>query len=126
MKVAELLAVEVGRILRLSSEELDIHRPLSELGMDSLMGLELRMDIEKRFGVELPLIAITSVTNLTDLAGRMIANLRPSGEGERPAADGAISQDLAEKHSTSDVNRDDFAAVAEAIGEQRRSVTRLQ
>ena len=126
VKVAELLAVEVGRILRLSSEELDIHRPLSELGMDSLMGLELRMDIEKRFGVELPLIAITSVTNLTDLAGRMIATLRPSGEGERPAADGAISQDLAEKHSTSDVNRDDFAAVAEAIGEQRRSVTRLQ
>ncbi len=130
VKVAELLAVEVGRILRLSSEELDIHRPLSELGMDSLMGLELRMDIEKRFGVELPLIAITSVTNLTDLAGRMIANIRPAADATADAAGEAsgatIERGLYEKHTTDDVDADNLAAVAEAIGEQRRSVKRLQ
>lgn len=125
VKVAELLAVEVGRILRLSAEELDIHRPLSELGMDSLMGLELRMDIEKRFGVELPLIAITSVTNLTDLAGRMIQNLRP-GEGAASGSDTPVERSLYEKHATDDVDAENLAAVAEAIGEQRRSVKRLQ
>ena len=123
VKVAELLAVEVGRILRLSAEELDIHRPLSELGMDSLMGLELRMDIEKRFGVELPLIAITSVTNLTDLAGRMIQNLRP-GEGAAESSESQVDRSLYEKHATDDA--ENMAAVAEAIGEQRRSVKRLQ
>ncbi|NDA47345.1 MAG: hypothetical protein EBY21_08750, partial [Alphaproteobacteria bacterium] len=127
-KVAELLAIEVGRILRLSAGELDIHRPLTELGMDSLMGLELRMDIEKRFGVELPLVAITSVTNLLDLAGRLISNLRPTaeaGEEARSNVNTSLDQGMVDRHSSEGVDMDKLTPVANAIVEHLQTVKRL-
>ena len=127
-KVAELLAVEVGRILRLSAGELDIHRPLTELGMDSLMGLELRMDIEKRFGVELPLVAITSVTNLLDLAGRLISSLRPNsdaGEEARVNVNSSLDQGMLDRHSSEGVTMDSLTPFANAISEHLQTVKRL-
>jgi NAD(P)-dependent dehydrogenase (short-subunit alcohol dehydrogenase family)/acyl carrier protein len=73
--LAELIAGEVARILRLPVKDVDLDRPLSELGMDSLMALELRMCVEAKFGIELPLVAITAVNNLRDLAGRILQSL---------------------------------------------------
>ena len=127
-KVAELLALEVGRILRLSAGELDIHRPLTELGMDSLMGLELRMDIEKRFGVELPLVAITSVTNLLDLAGRLISNLRPSqdqGEDSKAPHNVSLDRGMVDRHASETADLENLTPVADAIAEHLQTVKRL-
>jgi acyl carrier protein len=73
--LAELVAGEVARILRLPVRDVDLDRPLSELGMDSLMALELRMCVESKFGIELPLVAITAVNNLRDLAGRILQTI---------------------------------------------------
>jgi NADPH:quinone reductase-like Zn-dependent oxidoreductase/acyl carrier protein len=78
--VAALLAAEVGRIFRLPAEEIDVARPLDELGLDSMMSLDLRMSIEQRFGIELPLVAISAGMSVNDLAMRLIACLRSGGE----------------------------------------------
>ncbi|MEJ5210694.1 MAG: F0F1 ATP synthase subunit delta, partial [Burkholderiales bacterium] len=41
---------EVAQILSLSVERIDPERPLHDLGMDSLMAVELALGLEKRFG----------------------------------------------------------------------------
>jgi acyl transferase domain-containing protein/NADPH:quinone reductase-like Zn-dependent oxidoreductase/acyl carrier protein len=75
--LAEVVAAEVARILRVAPADIDLDRPLDELGMDSLMALELTMGMESKYGVELPLVAITSVRNLRDLTRRLLTSLRP-------------------------------------------------
>lgn len=77
--VTDLLAAELGRILRLSAEEIDANRPLAELGMDSLMSVEMHMRLETRMGVDLPIIAITNVRTLRELSDSVIARLGANG-----------------------------------------------
>ncbi len=85
--LCDIVAGEVARILRLAPSEVDVGRPLDELGLDSLMALELRMNVESRFGVELPLVAITSVKNLHDLARRLLQSLRGGDTAEEGRLD---------------------------------------
>jgi acyl carrier protein len=102
--VAGLLATEVARIFRLPPEEIELTRPLDELGLDSMMSLDLRMSIEKRFGIELPVMAMTAGISVNDLAGRMIAGLRA---GEPPEDDATLR--VMQQHGLAD------PAVAAAI-----------
>ncbi|HEY2538163.1 MAG TPA: SDR family NAD(P)-dependent oxidoreductase, partial [Stellaceae bacterium] len=61
---------EAGRILRLSACGVDPMRPLSELGMDSLMAVELRLALESRLQLELPLMALAEGTSVASIAAR--------------------------------------------------------
>ena len=63
----------VAGVLSLSasaSEALDLHVPVNRLGIDSLMGLELRVGLERDLGVEIPptfFVAEPSVTHVAEL-----------------------------------------------------------
>jgi phthiocerol/phenolphthiocerol synthesis type-I polyketide synthase C len=117
--VAKLVASEVARILRLSAEEIDVARPLDHLGMDSLMSLELRMSIEQRFGIELPIVAISSGSNVNDLAARLFAGLGTGG----PAASARDAEmRLIMQHGSSDVAPSDLMAVTDAIDTRHDAV----
>ncbi|NMO16396.1 type I polyketide synthase [Pyxidicoccus fallax] len=48
------LGAQVSQVLRLPEGRLDISAPLTSLGMDSLMGLELRNRIEATLGITVP------------------------------------------------------------------------
>jgi|GEM_PF-4326378 len=56
--VGDFLAAEAARILALpgGAADLDIHAPLSQLGLDSLMALELKKSIEQTLGVQVPVV----------------------------------------------------------------------
>ena len=120
--IARLVASEVARILRLSAEDIDVARPLDELGMDSLMSLELRMSIEKRFGIELPIVVISSGIKVNDLAARLVAGLGDGGAAA-PARDAEMR--LIMQHGSSDVGPSEVMAVADAI-EARRDAAVLR
>ena len=117
----------MARILRLTSEEIDMTRPLDDLGMDSLMSLELRMAIEGRFGVELPVVAISSGVNVNELAARLIAGAKAGKAcepgGEREAGPGELERHLMQQHGLGDIGVEEMLAVAEAIEENRSAVT---
>ena len=74
-----LIRTEVARILRLPPDAVDVARPLMEIGLDSLMALELRLGVEKHLGVELALGAMGGTRSVRDLAERAMASIGKAG-----------------------------------------------
>ncbi|MFG1383388.1 SDR family NAD(P)-dependent oxidoreductase [Xanthobacter versatilis] len=121
-----LLAREIAGILRLPAEAVDPATPLSTLGMDSLMALELRLTLEKKFGLELPLLAIGSGRTLADLTGVALASLRgtPEPASEAPEArPDATDAAMLEQHGVS-LAPEDGSAILKAIGARRGATGR--
>lgn len=83
--VLGILAGEVAQIMRFAVEDVDLDESIDNLGMDSLMALELRMTIENKYHLELPMMAISAVGNLRELANRILGLVRTSAEGEAAA-----------------------------------------
>lgn len=80
--VVDLLQDEIVQILRLPREKLDIERSIFDLGMDSLMGMELVLAIEERFGVKLPVMALTEGANILRIAERITEKLSTEDSGD--------------------------------------------
>jgi acyl transferase domain-containing protein/NADPH:quinone reductase-like Zn-dependent oxidoreductase/acyl carrier protein len=120
--VAFLVATEVARIFRLPPEEIEFSRPLDELGMDSMMSIDLRMGVEKRFGVELPVVAISAGISVNDLAARLIAGLR---SGQAPQTDGDAERHLLQMHGSGTEKLDELMAITSAAKERDVAVSLL-
>jgi acyl carrier protein len=83
----DLLRKEVGEILRIPPDRLDTHRPLQELGMDSLMGVELLTAVEARFGVDLPVMSLSEGPSIDKLVDRLTRAMKdPADAGDRNEA----------------------------------------
>ena len=95
----EAVVATVSRVLRLPAEDVSLFRPLSEVGVDSLMATELALSLEDRFGLEMPFSASASGLSVTGLVSQIIgfAGGPSSGNGsvEAPAP---VAQALAERH----------------------------
>ena len=72
--VKRALGREVAHILRMPEADVDPSRPLGELGLDSLMGLELQLGIERLCGVQLPMIG-ASDRSLIDVSLAILPHL---------------------------------------------------
>jgi len=87
-----LLRQEVSEILRVAPDRIDASRSIYEMGLDSLMGVELVVALESRFGVRLPVMTINESPTIDKLAARILAQLRgdtgtdPLGAGAGEAA----------------------------------------
>jgi acyl carrier protein len=63
-------------VLRLEGEQaLDTEQPFIELGMDSLMAIELKNHIESQLGVVLPVVRILEGASARQLAERLMEQL---------------------------------------------------
>ncbi len=71
---------EIARILRLPADAVPADAPLPSLGLDSLGGMELRMGLERRLGVQVPLAAVTEELTLATLATRIAGAIGEEGE----------------------------------------------
>jgi acyl transferase domain-containing protein/NADPH:quinone reductase-like Zn-dependent oxidoreductase/acyl carrier protein len=79
-RICKLLAVEIGRILRIGEDDIEPARPLTEVGMDSLMALELRMAAERQFGIDIPLMSLANGATLSDMAARIADQVMGGGD----------------------------------------------
>ncbi|GEP58632.1 type I polyketide synthase [Reyranella soli] len=70
--LVDIVVEEIARVLRLPPKEIDRHRPLAEIGMDSLMMLELRNTVEGSLGIDLPMMSISSGITPMDVARRVL------------------------------------------------------
>jgi 1-acyl-sn-glycerol-3-phosphate acyltransferase len=74
-RTASYLAETLARILGSSPGELDAERPLDQLGLDSLLAVELTMRLAKDLGVELPVITLLGGMTIARLAGVVVERL---------------------------------------------------
>ncbi|MBV8848846.1 MAG: SDR family NAD(P)-dependent oxidoreductase, partial [Methylobacteriaceae bacterium] len=81
--VATMLIEEVARIMKLATDRIEPQRALAELGMDSLMAVELRLAVEQRFGISVPLLALSEGATVTAMAARIVRSMG-GGEGLPP------------------------------------------
>jgi acyl transferase domain-containing protein/NADPH:quinone reductase-like Zn-dependent oxidoreductase/acyl carrier protein len=77
-----VVAEEAATILRLPAAGIEPQRPLSELGMDSLMAVELRLALETRLRIDLPLVSLAEGTSVASIAARLAGAIsaRPQGD----------------------------------------------
>jgi hypothetical protein len=88
------------------------------------MSIELRMGIETRFGVELPVVAIKSGVSGNDLAARLIAGAAAT-TADAPAGLGDAERRLLMQHGARDIGVSELIAVNEAIEAQRSTAGTL-
>jgi acyl carrier protein len=84
--VTQLLAEQVAKVLRMSPSKLDVNKSLLDMGIDSLMGVEMRMVIDKQFGVDLPAMELMGGASIAQLAARILKL------GALPAAESAKTE----------------------------------
>lgn len=66
---------EISRVLRLPPAGLDAHQSLNNLGIDSLMAVELRNHVQAHLGVTIPLAKLLQDPTIAQLAGVVLEQL---------------------------------------------------
>lgn len=95
--VRDLVLQEVGQILSLSADRIDPERPLHDLGMDSLMAVELALGLEKRFGVQFPVMLLNESPSATKVAERIVERIMGLSETKDDAGI-SLAGDILRKH----------------------------
>ncbi|TXH68194.1 MAG: SDR family NAD(P)-dependent oxidoreductase, partial [Thiothrix sp.] len=112
--VTDMLLAEVGHILRLPVDKLSADKSVFDLGMDSLMGMELVLAIEERFKVRLPVMALTEGATVSRIAEKIVAQLHPQESVAAPTEQELKQQSIAavvKKHG-SDMTDAELAQLA--------------
>ena len=100
--VTELLSEQVAKVLRLPVERIERNASIYDLGMDSLMAVELHMAVEEHFHIHVPVMAVTEGASIAALAGRIAGQLgsRAATTGEASARS-LVMEGLAARHGES-------------------------
>ncbi|OHX19451.1 SDR family NAD(P)-dependent oxidoreductase [Chromobacterium sphagni] len=78
----EQLRASLAQALCAEPDELDPERPFSELGLDSVVGVEWNREINKVFGLSMPTSALYDYPTLTLLAGHLRQSAAPADGAE--------------------------------------------
>jgi 6-methylsalicylic acid synthase len=84
--VTEGVREQVGAELNLAPEDVDLRRPLVELGVDSVMTVGLRVRLNRRFGLDFPPTILWAKPTVAALAGHITGILRGESEEAEAAA----------------------------------------
>ncbi|MEO1599867.1 MAG: beta-ketoacyl reductase [Pseudomonadota bacterium] len=86
-KLLHVLTQTVADVLRQSDQAIDPHKPLLELGLDSLMSVDLKLALEDRLGRTLPAIALDGEVTLSELSRQVLRMLRTGRDDEEHKQD---------------------------------------
>ncbi|WP_420978763.1 SDR family NAD(P)-dependent oxidoreductase [Burkholderia gladioli] len=123
--VSESLRAQIARILHMTADRIALDKSVLEMGMDSLMGMELGLAVEEVFEVKLSVMAIADGATVQSLAGRIVdsiaaaeANAGSGGERDEVAALAARHGLDSEAKAVLKVAANDPAVEAVAAAEQ--------
>jgi acyl carrier protein len=121
-----LLREQVAKVVRMPADQVDVEQSVFELGMDSLMAVELQVAIESQFGVTIPAMAINEDTSIVQLAGQIAKQLDgngaagPGDDGPEPDAERAILASLSALHGEG-LTLEALETLADDVADSRRS-----
>jgi acyl carrier protein len=97
--VQALVMQEVAQILGIGADRIDPTRPLHDLGLDSLMAVELALGLEQRLGIQLPVMMLNESPTVEKVSRRIVERLLgdAAGEGSPIAIDDVVAG-LAQQH----------------------------
>ncbi|TDU81697.1 acyl transferase domain-containing protein [Prosthecobacter fusiformis] len=119
--IAQALREVVGSVLRVKADSLRDDQPLTDLGLDSLMGVEIENLIESTIGVALPPTSLMRARTIGQLAALIGEHLGGASSGTaKPAAAPAVveaptSVDEVDLDAISD---DDIASLLDDVAEE--------
>jgi NADPH:quinone reductase-like Zn-dependent oxidoreductase/acyl carrier protein len=116
--IIEQVKIEVGEILRIPNERLGADGSLHDLGMDSLMGAELAVALENRFGAKIPAMAIGEDPTIAGIAEKLIAILKGGSSTDGPEAADSLTERIqlvAAQQGADDVTNEDIDEFAREL-----------
>jgi acyl transferase domain-containing protein/NADPH:quinone reductase-like Zn-dependent oxidoreductase/acyl carrier protein/NADP-dependent 3-hydroxy acid dehydrogenase YdfG len=95
----DLVAGEIAAILRVSKDTVTRAKVLKEIGLDSLMAVELGMSFQQNTGFDMPLSGVADNTTVGDVARKLYEKVskRDQSDDAEPADDKIVSE-LAQRH----------------------------
>jgi acyl carrier protein len=115
-RIAELIAQEAAHIFRMPVQQIKRQHSLVELGMDSLMAIELIVASEQKLGIEVPTSSIGQGTTINDLAMEVLHRIRRNNEVEQEPS--VLNQSIARQHLAEDINPEQLNAIASKVADQ--------
>lgn len=118
-KVADVISAQLAHVLHLREEDISHVRPLGEIGLDSLMALELVMNLEECFGIHIPLSGSSGGMTIADIADEIIGHV-----GLGRDRDDAVVATLAEQHH-GEIDAVQLETLKGMMAEEGRTAKRL-
>ena len=92
-KVVEVVSAQLAHVLHLRKDDIGPLRPLGEIGLDSLMAVELAMNLENAFHIQIPLQGSAGAMTVSDIADEVVAQI-----GLAPDRDDVTMHTLVKQH----------------------------
>jgi phthiocerol/phenolphthiocerol synthesis type-I polyketide synthase C len=115
----DILSNEIGEILRIPADKIDPERSLYDMGLDSLMGVELMIALESRFGIRLPVMALSQSPTISKLAARVIQQLRASEDADEPDQQVVLLAQQVARQQGADVSQEVISGVTKDMQSAR-------
>lgn len=98
--VQQWVVIEVAQILAIGADRIDPTRSLHDLGLDSLMAVELALGLEQRFGIQLPVMMLNESPTAEKVTQRIVEKLLGSSDQTDAAANtvDAMVQGITQQH----------------------------
>ncbi len=81
-QLAEFIKSEIARILRCPANTLPRAQPVGNLGLDSLMSVELGLAIQEALGADIPMMSMAASLSIDDISSRIVRHIQSSDVGE--------------------------------------------
>lgn len=124
--VRTLVTQEIALILCIGADRIEPSRSLHDLGMDSLMAVELALGLERRFGIQLPVMMLNEAPTAERVTARLVEKILGS-EAEMAPSENAVEklvEDLAKQHGEA-VTQEEIESMAEGARILAQQGTRL-
>jgi phthiocerol/phenolphthiocerol synthesis type-I polyketide synthase C len=94
IKISDVIVSHLARVLHAPEEDISRTKPLADIGLDSLMALELVSGLEQTFGIDVPLSASAGTLTVVGIADAILSDAQG---GQEEGGDTAVAK-FAESH----------------------------
>lgn len=102
--ILQVLARMVAHILKVEAAAIEADRPLTELGLDSLMVLELKMQIEQQLECEVSVVTLSSAGTLREVSARLVRHVSGASDAEADLREHLVAMHEPQRAPTADAS----------------------